>query len=67
MAKGTVKFFKTDKGFGFIKDDNSSKEIFFHVSGTTETVTQNDVVEYDEEEGKKGPIAVNIKKVLVNA
>jgi CspA family cold shock protein len=61
--KGTVKFFNAEKGFGFIKHDDSSKETFVHASGLTQPVTTGDKVEFDVQEGKKGPNAVNVKKV----
>lgn len=66
MATGIVKFFKKDKGFGFIKDKETGKEIFVHVTGTTEEIRENDEVEFDTEEGKKGLNAVNVRR-LVNA
>lgn len=61
MATGKVKFFKEDKAFGFILDSESGKDIFFHISGTTEKVFKDDEVEYDIQEGKKGLQAVNVK------
>ena len=63
MASGKVKFFKTDKGYGFIADKESSSDIFVHISGCTEPITKDDEVEYDVENGKKGLNAVNVKKV----
>ncbi len=60
---GTVKFFNQAKGFGFIKDDDSQQEYFVHVSGLKESpVNENDKVSFDVEEGRKGPMAVNVKK-----
>ena len=64
MANGTVKFFNTDKGFGFIKQE-SGDDLFFHVSDTDGTAFQeNDQVEFEIGEGKKGPCAksVHLKK-----
>lgn len=66
MATGIVKFFKEDKGFGFIQDKETGKDVFVHVTGVTETIRKDDEVEYDVQEGKKGPQAVNVRK-LVNA
>ena len=66
MAIGIVKFYKSDKGFGFIKDKETGKEVFVHATGLTETIQQNDEVEFDVEEGKKGPQAVNVR-LAVNA
>lgn len=63
MKEGTVKFFNESKGFGFITPDDSSKEIFVHQSGLVDYVRENDKVQYEEEPGKKGMNAVNVKKV----
>lgn len=61
MNKGTVKFFNESKGFGFIKDKESSKEYFVHSSGLKATIRENDEVTFDLQEGKKGLNAVNVK------
>jgi CspA family cold shock protein len=61
MSKGTVKFFNETKGFGFIKDEETSKEYFVHSSGLKESIKENDVVTFDLEHGKKGLNAVNVK------
>jgi cold shock protein len=60
---GTVKFFNSEKGFGFIKHDDSSKEVFVHVSGLIDEIKENDKVEFDEQNGKKGLNAVNVKLI----
>jgi CspA family cold shock protein len=59
--EGTVKFFNEEKGFGFIKPSNSSEDIFVHSSGLIDEIRENDKVEYNEERGKKGMNAVNVK------
>ena len=59
---GKVKFFSS-KGFGFIKDNNSTKEYFVHVSGCIDQINENDVVEFDLKEGQKGLNAINVKLV----
>jgi CspA family cold shock protein len=61
MKNGTVKFFNDAKGFGFIKDSESSKEYFVHSNGLKESIRENDEVTFDLEEGKKGLNAVNVK------
>ncbi|MBL7736174.1 MAG: cold-shock protein, partial [Chitinophagaceae bacterium] len=38
--QGTVKFFNTEKGFGFIKHDDSNKETFVHVSGLIDEIKE---------------------------
>ncbi|MCY1718907.1 cold shock domain-containing protein [Prolixibacteraceae bacterium Z1-6] len=63
MNKGTVKFYNDLKGFGFIKDDDSSKEFYVNASGLKEDIRENDKVSFDLEEGKKGLNAVNVKVV----
>ncbi|MDP4208370.1 MAG: cold shock domain-containing protein [Bacteroidota bacterium] len=63
MSKGTVKFFNETKGFGFIKDADSSNEYFVHVSGLNDEIREGDEVTYDLKEGKKGLNAVNVKLV----
>jgi cold shock protein len=62
MNKGTVKFFNTAKGFGFIKDEETKNEYFVHVTQLLEPIKQNDSVIYDLQEGKKGMNAVNVKQ-----
>lgn len=66
MQKGIVKFFKNDKGFGFIKDSSTGKDVFVHVTGLHDEIRENDEVEFEVEEGKKGPNAVNVR-LVVNA
>jgi len=63
MAKGTVKFFNDTKGFGFIKEDESNKEHFVHVSGLIDEIREGDAVEFELQQGKKGLNAVNVKVV----
>ncbi len=62
MSKGTVKFFNETKGFGFIVDDDTSKEYFVHVTGLVDKVKENDQVEFELEEGRRGLNAINVKK-----
>lgn len=61
MKQGTVKFFNDTKGFGFIKDAESGKEYFVHVSGLIDEIQENDEVVFELREGKKGLNAVNVK------
>lgn len=63
MATGKIKFFNETKGYGFIKPDEGGKEIFVHKTGLNENVRTDDEVEYDEEDSKKGPVAVNVSKL----
>jgi|TARA_Y100000310_G_C20681381_1_gene816148 CspA family cold shock protein len=66
--KGKVKFFNRTKGFGFIaaeaEGDKPGQEVFVHETGITSgPIDENDEVEFDLEEGDKGPKAVNVKKL----
>ncbi|PKH51629.1 cold-shock protein [Tenacibaculum sp. Bg11-29] len=61
MHKGTVKFFNESKGFGFITEEGSNKEHFVHVSGLIDEVRENDEVEFELQDGKKGLNAVDVR------
>ncbi len=62
MHLGTVKFFNESKGYGFILETETGKELFVHVSGLIDKVTKNDKVEFEVQNGKKGLNAVNVKR-----
>ena len=58
---GTVKFFNVSKGHGFITNDETSEDIFVHVSALEGlTIKEGDKVEYTEEDGDKGKLASKI-------
>lgn len=63
MQEGTVKFFNREKGFGFIKPNNSSEDIFVHSSGLIDEIRENDRVEYETEQGRRGLNAINVEVV----
>ena len=63
MTKGTVKFFNESKGFGFITEEGTNKEHFVHVSGLIDEIRENDEVQFDLEDGRKGLNAVNVKVI----
>lgn len=63
MKEGTVKFFNTEKGFGFIKPSDSSEDIFVHESGLIDKIRENDKVKFDVERGKKGMNAVRVEVI----
>jgi CspA family cold shock protein len=58
---GTVKFFNESKGFGFITNDATGKDIFVHVTALNGLqLNQGDKVEYEETDGRKGMVASNV-------
>ena len=61
--EGKVKFFNSTKGFGFIKDNESQKEYFVHVTGCIDKIAEDNEVEYDLTEGSKGLNAINVKLI----
>lgn len=64
MSKGTVKFFNSSKGFGFITPDDGGKDLFVHSSAIDGgELNENDKVEYQVGEGQKGPCAEQVRKV----
>jgi CspA family cold shock protein len=63
MTTGTVKFFNTQKGFGFIISNNGGKEIFVHKTNTVDNLNEGDLVEFDVEETQKGLSAINVTKI----
>lgn len=68
MATGTVKFFNTTKGFGFIQPDDGSKDVFVHISAVEQsglgTLSEKQKVSFDLEKGRDGRVsAVNLKAV----
>ena len=64
MIQGIVKWFNPEKGFGFIKPSNGDNDLFVHHSETNgKTLNEGDTVEFEIGEGRKGPCAVNVKKL----
>lgn len=62
LRTGSVTFFNTAKGFGFIRDSRSGESIFVHASQLTEPLKEGERVKFETEMGAKGPIAINIQK-----
>ncbi|WP_278019845.1 cold-shock protein [Flavobacterium sp. P21] len=61
MRTGTVKFFNESKGYGFITDEETGKDIFVHASGiNAEELREGDRVSYEEEEGRKGKVVAKV-------
>jgi CspA family cold shock protein len=67
MATGTVKWFNSDKGYGFITADDEGKDVFVHFSAISgegyKSLAEGAKVEYEVEEGPKGPQARDVSVV----
>ena len=62
--EGTVKFFNESKGYGFITNDETGKDIFVHVTALNGVeLREGNKVEYQEEEGRKGMVAAQVEVI----
>ena len=63
MQEGKVKFFNATKGFGFIQTEGSNEDIFVHSSGLIDDIREDDRVQFETEQGKKGLNAINVELI----
>ena len=67
MAQGTVKWFNSEKGFGFIAQDNGGADVFVHYSEIQgqgfRTLEENQRVEFEVGQSPKGPQAQNVRVI----
>ncbi len=63
IRTGVVTFFNNEKGYGFIKDKETSESVFVHVNSLSEPIKENNIVSFETEMGPKGVNAVNVKLV----
>lgn len=68
MSTGTVKFFNSSKGFGFIHPDDESKDVFVHISAVERaglgSLSENQKLSFDVEKGQNGKTsATNLKAI----
>ncbi len=66
MAKGTVKWFNKDKGFGFILPDEGGRDLYVHANNIDtpdHNLSDGQRVEYETGMGRKGPEAIKVKPV----
>jgi cold shock protein len=65
VATGTVKWFNSEKGFGFIQQDQGGPDVFVHYSAIASSgyreLTEGQKVEFDVTQGQKGPQAENVR------
>ncbi len=62
--EGTVKWFNSTKGFGFITPSDGGKDVFVHKSEAPDSLRDGERVEFEVGEGDKGPVAKNVRVVV---
>ena len=71
MARGTVKWFNAQKGYGFIQPDDGSKDVFVHISAVERaglsSLNENQKLSYELERGQQGKTSAGVRSVPVSA
>lgn len=62
IRKGKVMFFNTAKGFGFIKDDETGRNVFVSSNVLLDAIKDNDIVTFETEQGPKGLNAIKVRR-----
>ena len=62
VRQGKVSYYNSSKGYGFIKDLQSQENIFVHINGIIDPITEGDKVTFETMPGQKGPNAVHVRK-----
>lgn len=60
ILKGKIDFYNESKGYGFIKELTGGERYFFHINDVTSDISENTIVTFDLERGKKGLNAINV-------
>lgn len=65
MTTGTVKFFNTERGYGFIAPEDGSKDVFVHISAVEQAglgqLSEGQTVSFEIQQDQRGPKAVNLQ------
>lgn len=63
IRTGIISFFNHDKGFGFIKDQQTQESVFVHINAMADPAVENDKVSFEVEMGPRGANAINVKLI----
>ena len=63
VRKGTVSFFDSSKGFGFIKDSETQESVFVHINNVVDEIKEGNLVSFEVEMGQRGPSAVKVTQI----
>ena len=63
IKKGKLIFFNDDKGYGFIREDDTQEKYFVHINNMLNEIIENDKVSFELERGPKGMNAIRVSKV----